>query len=50
MVYSIAEIQRVFHLGLAVDCRELIRQTLVSQSKLADQMKPFHQKNMLSEV
>ena len=34
----------------AVDCRELINQTLESGSKLADQMKPFHERKILSEL
>ena len=33
-----------------VDCRQLIRQTLVSGSKLAHQMKPFREGNMLSKL
>ncbi len=35
---------------LVVDCRELINQTLRSGSKLAVQMKPFHERKMLSKL
>lgn len=41
-----AQLARKYHL-VNIDCRELINQTLVSGSKLADQMKPFHDKHML---
>ena len=39
---------RTYHL-VSVDCREVIRRTLTSGSKIADKMKPFHERGMMSE-
>ena len=44
-----AQLTRQYRL-VNVDCKELIKQTLASGSKLAVQMKPFHERGLLSEL
>ena len=43
------QLARKYHL-VDVDVRQLIRQTLVSGSRLAEQMKPFRERRMLSRL
>ena len=44
-----AQLARCYHL-VNVDCKELIKQTIASGSKLAVQMKPFDERGLLSEL
>ena len=44
-----AQLARQYRL-VNIDCKELIKQTIASGSKLAVKMKPFHERGLLSEL